>query len=100
MNALLKYHWCETSLLSQAVFKHVVPKDFIFKKFVQETGSVSCQLPIPKNFHVMLHYLEKGNFNMWVKCGSHPDQFCGSNGSTDTTRATFNPDPCHIQDGL
>ena len=39
MNAL-KYHWCETSLLSQAFIKHVVSKDFIF---VQGTGCVSCQ---------------------------------------------------------
>ena len=38
MNAL-KYHWCETSLLSQAVLKHVVSKDFIFKKSVHK-GSV------------------------------------------------------------
>ena len=42
MNAL-KYLWCETSLLSQAVLKHAVSKDFIFKKSVQGTGSVSCQ---------------------------------------------------------
>ena len=34
MNAL-KYHWCETSLLSQAVLKHVATKGFIFKKSVQ-----------------------------------------------------------------
>ena len=32
---VLKYHWCETSLLSQAVLKHVVSKDFIFKKSAQ-----------------------------------------------------------------
>ena len=38
-----KYHWCETSLLSQAILKHVVSKDFIFKKSVQETGPVACQ---------------------------------------------------------
>ena len=42
MNAL-KYHWYETSLLSQAVLKHVVSKDFILKKSVQRSGSVSCQ---------------------------------------------------------
>ena len=42
MNAL-KYHWYETSLLFQAVLKHVVSKDLIFKKSVQRTGSVSCQ---------------------------------------------------------
>ena len=34
MNAL-KYHWSETSLFSQAVLKHAVSKDFIFKKSVQ-----------------------------------------------------------------
>ena len=61
MNAL-KYHWCETSLLSQVVLKHVLFKDFIFKKSVQGTESVSWQkmksmalFPI-KNFDVMLHY--------------------------------------------
>ena len=42
MNAL-KYHWCETSLFSQAVFKRVVSKDFIFKKSAQGTDSVSYQ---------------------------------------------------------
>ena len=42
MNAL-KYHWCEPSLLSQTVLKYVVSKDFIFKKSVLGTGSVSCQ---------------------------------------------------------
>ena len=43
MNAL-KYHWCETSFfLSQAVLKHAVSKDFIFKKSVQGNGSASCQ---------------------------------------------------------
>ena len=26
-------HWCETSLLPQAVLKHVVSRDFIVKKF-------------------------------------------------------------------
>ena len=40
MNAL-KYHWCETSLLlSQVVLKHVVSKDFIFRKSLQGTGIV------------------------------------------------------------
>ena len=42
MNAL-KYHWCETNLLSQGVLKHVVSKDFIFMKSVQGTASLSCQ---------------------------------------------------------
>ena len=32
-----------TSLLSQAVLKHVVSKDFIFKKSVQGIGSVSAK---------------------------------------------------------
>ena len=41
MNAL-KYHWCETSLLFQAVLKHVVSEDLIFKKAMKGTGSVSC----------------------------------------------------------
>ena len=26
-------HWCETSLLPQAILKHVVSRDFIVKKF-------------------------------------------------------------------
>ena len=38
-----KYHWCKTSLVSQAVLKHVVSKDFIFKKSLQGTDSVSCK---------------------------------------------------------
>ena len=42
MNAL-KYHWCETSLLTQDFLKNMVSKDFIIKKSVQGTGSVSCQ---------------------------------------------------------
>ena len=32
---VLKYHWCEISLLSQAVLKHVVSKDFFIKKSMQ-----------------------------------------------------------------
>ena len=29
-------HWCEASLLPQAVLKHVVSRDFIVKKFAQD----------------------------------------------------------------
>ena len=40
-------HWivigaCEISLLPQVVLKHVVSRDFILKKFVHGTNSVSC----------------------------------------------------------
>ena len=58
----------ETNLLSPAaaVLKHVVSKDFIFKKSVQGAGSVSCQecrnlwhYFISKIFHVRLHYFFK-----------------------------------------
>ena len=45
-----KYHWCETSLLSQAVLKHVVSKDFILKKSVQGRNlwpcSISCHVTV------------------------------------------------------
>ena len=79
MNAL-KYHWCETSLLSQAVLKHVVSKYFIFKKSVQGTGSESCQklrnlwhCSISTIFHVMLQRNLQHVDHKWVICGSHPD---------------------------
>ena len=82
---VLKYHWCETCLLSQAVLKHVVSKDVIFKKSVQGTSCVSCQelrnlwhCSISKDFMWCI----KENVNMWVTsgsyvCGSHPDYFMG-----------------------
>ena len=63
MNAL-KYHWCETSLLSQAVLKHVsdpVSKDFIFYAREQlvlypaKNEEIYGIVPYLKNFHVMLH---------------------------------------------
>ena len=80
MNAQ-KYHWCETSLfLSQAALKHVVSKDFIFKKSKAVQGILlrmkkSMALFHIKNFscHVTLATFKKENFNMWVTSGSHPD---------------------------
>ena len=36
LNAL-KYHWCETSIISNCLIR-VVSKDFIFKKSVQGNG--------------------------------------------------------------
>ena len=83
---VLKYHWYETSLLSQAVLKHVVSKDFIFKKSVQGTGSVSCQewrnlwhCSISKIFLVMLAtliFLKRKLQHVghkWVMYRSHSD---------------------------
>ena len=78
MNAL-KYHWCETSLLSQAVLKYVVSKDFIFKKSVQRIGSVSCQdeeiygVVLYQKFF-MLFYIATFQHvgHKWITCGSHP----------------------------
>ena len=65
MNAL-KYHWCGTSLLSQAGLKHVsgVQRFHLQEVYAREQmvlypakneeiyGIVSYE----KNFHVMLHY--------------------------------------------
>ena len=89
--------WRETSLLSQTVLKHVVSQDFIFKESVQGTGSESCQewknlwhCSILKIFHVMLHYFWKENFNMWVKCWSHP--YCSVGQVGQQVWPTFNPD--------
>ena len=31
VNNVLNHHWCETSLLPQAILKHVVSRDFIVK---------------------------------------------------------------------
>ena len=98
MNAL-KYHWYETSLLSQAVLKHVamVSKDFIFKKSVQGTGS-ACILPRMTKSMALFHIKSfscrvtlplKENFNMWVIFGSHPDCSVGQMGQQ--VRPTFNP---------
>ena len=57
----------------------MVSKDFIFKKSVQGTGSVSAKsenCSISKIFHVMLHYFKKKIQHVghkWVICWSHPD---------------------------
>ena len=82
---VLKYHWCETSLfLAQAVLKHVVVKDFIFKKSVQGTGSslypakneeIYGIVPYQKFFMscYISYTFNKENFNMWVTGGSYGD---------------------------
>ena len=63
MNAL-KYHWCEASLLSQAVLKNVVSQDFIFKSLCQRPKmKKSMALPAP--------YKLKENLNS--TCGSQVD---------------------------
>ena len=83
----LKYHWYETNLLSQAILRHVVSKNFIFKKSVQGTGSVSCQQwrnlwHCSKSTHHVTLLLKKlqhvGHIRifLWVS---------GSNGSTGVT---------------
>ena len=77
----LKYNWCETSLLSQAVLKHVMSEDFTF---VQGTSSVFC--PRMKKSMVLLHIKKfSGHVTLvlkrklqhvghkWVTSGSHSD---------------------------
>ena len=61
MNAL-KYHWCENSLLSQAVLKYAVSKHFILKKSVQGTGSVFDQ----ECRNLWHHSISKDSLNMIV----------------------------------
>ena len=96
MNAL-KYHWCETGLLSQAVLEHVVSKDFCardqfyilprMKKssygIVPYSEKISCHINI-----LRIHYFKKKTStcgsqvgHMWVTSGL----FSGSNGSTGVT---------------
>ena len=96
------YYWCEFSLLSQAVLKHVVSKDFIFKKLVQGTGSArmkkSMALLHIKKFscHATLATFKKKTStcgsqvgHMWITSGL----FCGSVGQMgEQVRPTFNPD--------
>ena len=88
MNAL-KYHWCETSLLSQAVLKHVVSKDFIFKKSVKGPVLYSAKneeiygiVPHQKFFMSCYITFKKktltcGSQVAWVMCGLHLDCFVG-----------------------
>ena len=73
MNAR-KYHWCKTSLLSLAVYKHVVPKDFIFRK--------SLVLYPPNNEGIIPYqkFFMSENFNMWVAVGKIVLWVSGSNG--------------------
>ena len=98
MNAQ-KYRWCETNLSQlQAVLKHVVSKDLIFKKSVQGTSFVTCQesrnlchCSMSKICHVTLATFLKRKFqhvgHMWITSGL----FCWSNGSTGVTHFQ----PCH-----
>ena len=95
LNAL-KYLWCETNLLSQAVLKHVVSEDYIFKKSVQETDFVSSQewrnLSYQKNF--ICFKMKTSTFglqvgHMWVTSGL----LCGSVGQMgQQVWPTFNPE--------
>ena len=74
----LKYHWYETSLLSQAVLKHVVSNDFIFKKSVQGSNRL-CTLPRMKksralfciNFSCHVTLLLKRKLQHVVTSGSY-----------------------------
>ena len=71
----LNHHWYETSLLPQAVLKHVVFRDFIPKNSVRGTNCVSWtkiwHCFISDFFHVILHNFLKENFSMWVTRGSY-----------------------------
>ena len=77
-------------LIFSSILKHMVSKDFIFKKSVQVTSSVSCQewknlwhCSISKFFMLCYIIFKKGNFNMWVTSGSYVGTsrlFCGSVG--------------------
>ena len=84
----LKYHWCETRLLSQAVLKHVVSE-------ISSSSSL-CKVPVlysakneeiygivPYQTFFRSRYItfKKENFNMWVT----PRLLCGSSGSTSVT---------------
>ena len=41
VNNALNNHWCETSLLSQAILKQVVSRDFIVKNLVPQDNAIS-----------------------------------------------------------
>ena len=65
--------------LSQAVFQHVVSKDFIFKKSMQGT-TWFCILPRMKKSMALFHskkfwcHVTLATFkNMWITSGSHLD---------------------------
>ena len=61
LNAL-KYHWCETSIISNCLIC-VVSKDFIFKKSVQGNGmrsqatttdwAISTKVHVWANLHIL-----------------------------------------------
>ena len=92
---VLKYHWCETSLLSQAVLKHVVSKDFILCKgpvlYPAKNEEIYGINIAPYQNFFMSCYLTFKNFNMWVTSGSYVGHIrivlwvSGSNGSTGVT---------------
>ena len=96
MNAL-KYYWCETSLLSQAVLKHVVSKDFnssLCKGLVlysAKNEEMYGIVPYQKIFRSCYITFKKENFNMWVTSGSYVGHIrivlwvSGSSGSTGVT---------------
>ena len=94
MNAL-KYQWCETAVLSQDVLKHAVPKEEACARdrfCILRKMNKSLYCSISKNFHVMLHYFKKRNFNMSVTHGLYVGHIWivlwvvgGSNRSTGTS---------------
>ena len=74
----LNHHWCEGSLLPQAVLKHVVSRNFILKNSVHST--VLQYLAKNKEVCGIVSYLIftlllKGKFqhvgHKWVICGSY-----------------------------
>ena len=40
VNNALNRHWCETSLLPQAILKHVVSRDFFVKNLVPQESFI------------------------------------------------------------
>ena len=53
LNAL-KYHWCETTIISNCLIR-VVSKDFIFKKSVQGNGMRSQAITIDWDISTKVH---------------------------------------------
>ena len=95
----------QTSLfLSQAGFKYVVSKDFIFTKSVQSVYPAKNEeiygiAPYQKFFmSCYISYFKKENFSMWVTSGSYVGHIqivlwvSGSNGSTGVTHFQ----PCSV----
>ena len=100
MNAL-KFHCCKTSLLSQAALKHVVSKDFIFKKSVQGTSLYPAKneeiYGIAPYYNFSCHVTLLLNRKLQHVAGSQVGrilQVCGSTGSYDpfsTLYSSLNP---------